>query len=94
LQHRNKPPSQTWRTFLVNHAECLAAIDFFTVPTATFCILYVFIILGHDRRQILHFNVTEHSTAHWTAQQLVEAFPFETAPRYLLRDRDSIYGET
>ena len=55
---------------------------------------YVFIVLSHDRRQILHFNVTEHPTAHWTAQQLVEAFPFETAPRYLLRDRDSIYGET
>ena len=94
MQHRNKPPSQTWRTFLANHAECLAAIDFFTVPTATFRILYVFIVLGHDRRQILHFNVTEHPTAHWTAQQLVEAFPFESAPRYLLRDRDSIYGET
>lgn len=83
-----------WRAFLANHAECLAAIDFFTVPTTTFRILYVFIVLSHDRRQIVHFNVTEHPTAQWTGQQLVETFPFDTAPRYLLRDRDSIYAET
>ena len=88
-----KPPSQTWRTFLENHADCLAGIDFFTVPTATFRILYVFIVLSHDRRQIVHFNVTAHPTAQWTAQQLVEAFPWDTAPKYLLRDRDGIYGE-
>ncbi len=87
------PPSQTWRTFLENHADCIAGIDFFTVPTATFRILYVFIVLSHDRRHIMHFNVTTHPTAQWTAQQLVEAFPFESAPRYLLRDRDAIYGE-
>jgi transposase InsO family protein len=92
IRHRN-PPSQTWRTFLENHTDCIAGIDFFTVPTATFRILYVFIVLSHDRRHIVHFNVTAHPTAIWTAQQLVEAFPFESAPRYLLRDRDSIYGE-
>ena len=88
-----KPPSQTWRTFLGNHTECLAAIDFFTVPTAGFRVLYVLIVLSHDRRRVVHFNVTEHPTAQWTAQQLVEAFPFDSAPRYLLRDRDAIYGD-
>jgi len=90
---QQKPPSQTWRTFLENHADCLAGIDFFTVPTATFRILYVFIVLSHDRRQVAHFNVTEHPTAQWTSQQLMEAFSFDSAPRYLLRDRDAIYGE-
>lgn len=88
-----KPPSQTWRTFLDNHAECLAAMDFFTVPTARFRVLYVFIVLSHDRRKVLHFNATEHPTAQWTAQQLFEAFPFDSATRYLLHDRDAIYGE-
>jgi transposase InsO family protein len=72
----------------------LASIDFFTAQTATFRVLYVFIILRRDRREIVHFNVTEHPTAQWTAQQIVEAFPFDTAPRYLLRDRDAIYGNT
>jgi hypothetical protein len=91
IRHR-KPPSQTWRTFLDNHLSDLVSVDFFTVPTATFQILYVFVILRHDRREIVHFNVTEHPTAQWTAQQIIEAFPFETAPRYLLRDRDCIYG--
>lgn len=88
-----KPPSQTWRTFLDNHITDLVSIDFFTVPTATFRILFVFVVLSHDRRRIVHFNVTQNPTAQWTAQQIVEAFPFDTAPRYLLRDRDSIYGE-
>ena len=88
-----KPPSQTWRAFLSNHEESLAAMDFFTVPTARFRVLYVFIVLSQDRRQIVHFNATEHPTAQWTAQQLVEAFPFDTAPRYLQRDRDAVYGE-
>ena len=92
VRHR-KPPSQTWRTFLDNHAEDLVSIDFFTVPTATFRILYVLLVLRHERRQVVHFNITEHPTAQWTAQQIVEAFPFDTAPRYLLRDRDTIYGE-
>ena len=85
-------PSQTWKTFLANHAKQIAAIDFFTVPTLTFRNLYCFIILLHDRRQVIHFNVTAHPTAEWTAQQIIEAFPEDSAPRYLLRDRDQIYG--
>lgn len=88
-----KPPSQTWKTFLRNHVSKIVAIDFFTVPTATFRNLYCFIILSHDRRKGLHFNVITHPTAAWTAQQIVEAFPEDTAPRFLLRDRDQIYGE-
>jgi len=87
-----KPPSQTWRTFLKNHMHCCAAIDLFTVPTVMFHILYVFIVISHDRRRLVHFNVTAHPTATWTAQQIVEAFPWESAPRYLVRDRDKIYG--
>ena len=87
-----KPPSQTWRTFLDNHARDFVSIDFFTVPTATFRILYVLVVLAHDRRRIVHVNVTANPTAQWTAQQIVEAFPFDTAPRYLLRDRDGVYG--
>jgi len=88
-----KPPSQTWRTFLENHAGQTASIDFFTVPTVTFRVLYVFLVLRHDRRRVVHFNVTTSPTAQWTAQQIVEAFPFEQAPRFLLRDRDGIYGQ-
>jgi putative transposase len=87
-----KPPSQTWRTFLKNHASQLASMDFFTVPTVWFGTLFVFIVLRHDRRRIVHFNVTSHPTAEWTAQQIVEAFPFDSAPQYLLRDQDRIYG--
>ena len=87
-----KPRSQTWRTFLDNHAQDIVAIDFFTVPTATFRVLYCFVVLRHARREVVHFNVTEHPTAAWTAQQIVEAFPWDEAPKYLLRDRDSIYG--
>jgi transposase InsO family protein len=88
-----KPPSQTWRTFLDNHVGSLASIDFFTVPTATFRVLYVFFVLAHDRRRVLHFNVTDHPSAAWTAQQTIEAFPDNTAPKYMIRDRDGIYGE-
>jgi transposase InsO family protein len=87
-----KPPSPTWKTFLKNHARDLVALDFFTVPTVTFKVLFVLVILAHERRRIIHFNVTEHPTAQWTAQQVVEAFPWDEAPRYLLRDRDRIYG--
>jgi len=87
-----KPPSQTWRTFLTNHVGTLASIDFFTVPTATFRVLYVFVVLAHDRRRVLHFNVVDNPTASWTAQQIVEAFPEASAPKYLMRDRDRIYG--
>jgi len=86
-------PSPTWRTFLEQHVRDLVSIDFFIVPTATFRVLFVFLVLAHDRRRIVHFNVTEHPTAQWTAQQIVEAFPFDTAPSYLIRDGDGIYGE-
>jgi putative transposase len=74
------PPSQTWRTFLENHAKQLVSIDFFTVPTIRFHVLYVFLVLAHDRRRILHFNVTAHPTAEWAGQQLREAFPFDQLP--------------
>jgi len=88
-----RPTSQTWRTFLTNHVAALVSTDFFTVPTVTGRILFVFVVLLHHRRRIVHLNVTEHPTATWTAQQVVEAFPDDTAPRWLLRDRDAIYGE-
>jgi putative transposase len=88
-----KPPSQTWRTFLENHLSQLVSIDFFTVPTIRFQVLYVFLVLSHDRRRVLHFNVTAHPTAGWTGQQLREAFPFDQSPRYLLRDRDAVFGQ-
>jgi len=81
-----------WRTFLDNHVGDLVSIDFFTVPTVTFRVLFVFVILAHERRRIIHFSVTESPSAKWTALQVVEAFPWDTAPRYLLRDRDGIYG--
>ncbi len=89
---RRKPPSPTWRAFLKNHVRDLVSSDFFVVPTVSFRVLFVFVLLAHERRRVVHFNVTEHPTAAWTAQQVVEAFPWDTAPRYLLRDRDSIYG--
>jgi len=90
-RHR-KPPSQTWRTFLDNHIGDIAAIDFFVVPTVRFQLLYCFIVLRHDRRRVVHFNVTTHPTARWTAQQLINAFPYDEAPRFMIRDRDGIYG--
>ena len=89
-----RPPSQTWRAFLRNHVGCLASIDFFTVPTATFAVLYVFIVLRHERRRIVHFGITTHPTAPWVAQQLREAFPWDRAPRHVVRDRDGAYGAT
>ncbi len=87
-----KPHSPTWRAFLNNHVKDLVACDFFTVPTVTYKVLFVFVILTHERRRIAHFNVTEHPTPQWTSQQVVEACPWDEAPRYLLRDRDAIYG--
>ena len=87
-----KPPSPTWRTFMANHAGQIAAVDFFTVYTITFRVLYCFVVLRHGRRRIIHVNVAGHPTAAWTAQQIIEAFPYDDAPRFLLRDRDSIYG--
>jgi transposase InsO family protein len=84
--------SQSWRTFLQNHAGAIAALDFFVVPTVTFHLLYVLVVITHERRRIVHFNITDEPTAAWTAQQIINAFPYDTAPKYLLRDRDSIYG--
>ncbi len=92
MPKRRKPPSQTWKTFLENHVNELISIDFFTVPIASFRVLFVLVVLSHRRRRVIHFNVTEHPTALWTGQQMVEALPEDTAPRYLLRDRDKIYG--
>ena len=91
-RHR-KPPSQTWRTFLENHVPDIAAIDFFVVTTVHFRLLYCFIVLRHDRRRVVHFHVTAHPTARWTTQQIVEAFPFDEAPRFMIRDRDGVYGQ-
>jgi putative transposase len=85
-------PSPTWKAFLKNHLNDLVSIDFLIVPTIRFKPLYVLIVLAHSRRRALHFNVTAHPTALWTAQQIVEAFPWDSAPKYLLRDRDAIYG--
>ncbi len=92
LRKLPRPPSQTWKTFLRNHIGQMVSVDFFTVPTVTMRVLFVFLVLEHRRRQVLHFNVTEHPTADWTSQQIVEAFADRDAPRYLIRDRDSIYG--
>jgi putative transposase len=92
MLRRRKPPSQIWRTFLENHVKSTISVDSFTVPTLRFQILYVFLVLAHDRPRIVHFAVTAHPTAEWTVQQLREAFPWDTAPRYLLRDRDGIFG--
>jgi transposase InsO family protein len=86
-------PSSTWRTFLGAYTGEIVAIDFFVVPTLTFHLLFGFLILRHARRELVHINVTDHPTAAWAAHQLVESFPEETAPRYLLRDRDAIYGD-
>ena len=92
MVRHSKPPSQTWRTFLANHVSQMVSVDFFTVHTIWFETLFVFVVLAHNRQRILHFNVTVNPTAEWTAQQIVEAFPFDSAPKYLLRDRDRIYG--
>jgi transposase InsO family protein len=88
-----RPPSQAWRTVLKNYAKELIALDFFTVPTATFRVLFVLVMLIPSRRRLVHFNVTEHPAAEWTARQLLEACAPEETPRYLIRDRDSVYGE-
>lgn len=93
LRRRRRPPSQTWRTFLTNHLTSLVSVDFFTVPTITGRVLFVLVLLFHHRRRVVHVRITDHPTAAWTAQQLIEAFPEESAPRWLLRDRDAIYGD-
>jgi putative transposase len=89
---RDPQPTQRWRAFLANHREAIAAMDFFTVPTITFGVLYGFFVIRHERRRILHFNVTRHPTSTWIVQQLREAFPYESAPRFLLFDHDQKYG--
>jgi transposase InsO family protein len=92
VRHRG-PPSQTWQTFLRNHANAIAAIDLCVVPTLNFERLFAFLVVGHGRRQLLWFAVTRHPTAEWLAQQIVEAFPWNTAPTYPVRDNDGAYGE-
>jgi putative transposase len=89
---RDPEPVKRWRAFLANHREAIAAMDFFTVPTITFGVLYCFFVISHDRRRILHFNITKHPTSSWIIQQLREAFPFGAAPRFLIHDRDAKYG--
>ena len=92
MPRKRKPPSQNWRSFLDKNIGELVSIDFFTVRTATFRVLFVLIVLAHDRRRIVHFNVTEHPTAEWIAQQMIEACCDGESPRYLIRDRDGVYG--
>ena len=92
MMRQRKPPSQTWCTFLENHVKQVVAIDFLVVPTVSFRLLFVFVVLGHHRRHAIHFNVTAHPTAEWTGRQIAEAFPWDSAPPYLLHDRDCIYG--
>ena len=89
---RKPGPAQLWRAFLRNHREAISAMDFFTVPTVTFGILYCFFVIAHDRRRIVHFNVTQHPTSTWISQQIREAFPFADCPRFLLLDHDAKYG--
>ncbi len=92
MERPRRPSSPTWRAFLKNHIREIIAVDFFVVPTVRNQVLFVFLLLAHDRRRVLHFNVTANPTAAWTSQQIVEAFPWGDVPRYLLRDRDAIYG--
>lgn len=92
MVRRRKPRSQTWRAFLDNHVRNLVSADFFVVPTAVIRVLFVFIVLRHDRREVVYFKVTAHPTAVWTGRQITEAFPWDSAPRYLLHDRYAIYG--
>ncbi len=94
MARQRRPPSQTWRSFLSNHVKDLVSADFFVVPTISFRVLFVFVLLAHHRRRLLHFNVTAHPTSEWTARQIAEAFPWDSAPRYLLRDRDAVYGDS
>lgn len=92
MRRHPRPPSQTWRTFLANHASQIMAVDLFVVPTVTFRMLFVLVILAHERRRIVHVAVTDHPTAAWTAQQLRNAFPDHEAPAYLLHDRDTVFA--
>jgi hypothetical protein len=89
---RDPEPAKRWLAFLRSHREAIAAMDFFTVPTITFGVLYCFFVIGHHRRKILHFNVTKHPTSMWVVQQLRQAFPFDSVPGFLIFDRDAKYG--
>ena len=91
MAKHEKPPSQTWKTFLENHAGQIVAMDFFTVPTIFFKVLHVLILIDHERRRIVHFNVTINPTSAWVIQQIRDAFPWETAPRFLLHDHDPLF---
>jgi transposase InsO family protein len=94
MTRTRRPPSQGWKTFLSNHADGIASMDMFVVPTASFRLLYGLLILQHARRELVWLNVTAHPNAQWIAQQLTEAYGWREAPKYLIRDRDSAYGET
>jgi putative transposase len=91
---RNPEPAKRWATFLANHREAIAAMDFFTIPTLTFGVLHGFFVIAHGRRQILHFNVIRHPTSAWVSQQLREAFPYDSAPRYLIFDRGCNFNDS
>jgi transposase InsO family protein len=93
LEQQPRRPSQTWKTFLRNHIASAASVDSFTVSTLAGRVLFVFVVLAHHRRRIVHVNITDHPTATWAAQQVVDAFPDDAAPRWLHRDRDRIYGD-
>ena len=93
MPRRPRDPDQSWKTFLRNHMDCTASIDFLVVPTITFKVLYVLIVLSHERRRVVHFSITANPTAEWTAQHMTEAFPWDTAPRFLIRDRHRTYGQ-
>src|SRR6266536_2634530 len=92
MSRQGKAPSQSWHTFLENNVQQIVATDFLVVRTVSFGLLFVFVVVGHYRRRAIHFNVTAHPTAEWTARQIAEAFPWDSAPRYLLHDRDCIYA--
>ena len=93
MERSHRPPSQSWKTFLRNHADAIAAIDMCVVPTVTFERLFAFLVLSHGRRQLLWFEVTRHPTAEWLARQITEAFPWVSAPTFLVRDNDGAYGQ-
>ena len=93
MARRRRPPSQGWKTFLRNHADGIASMDLFVVPTISFRLLYGFLILRHGRREIVWLGVTAHPTAEWIARQLTEAYGWQRTPRYVIRDRDCVYGD-
>ncbi|HTO64894.1 MAG TPA: hypothetical protein VMM15_27010 [Bradyrhizobium sp.] len=93
MSRTRRPPSQSWRTFLYNHAGAIASLDLFVVPTITLRMLFGFVVLHHGRRQLVHVGVTAHPTAEWLSHQIPEAFPWDRAPRHLIRDRDKAFGD-